>query len=67
MAGGELVRIIAVALYDAAQVRQASDRRAVAAREELEEAALLLVVKLPHDLPQPLHCLRSGKSGLEWT
>ena len=41
-------------LDHAAQVAQAADGRAVRAREELEEAAALLVVEFVDDLPQPL-------------
>ena len=58
--GGELVGVGAIPLDDAAQIAQAADGRPITAAEEFEEAPLLLVIKLVHDLPQPTHSLHPG-------
>ena len=59
--GGQLGGVGAVALDDAAQVGQAPDGRAVAAREELQKVALLHVRELRHALPQPPHRLHNNQ------
>lgn len=64
VAGGQLVAVGAVPLYDAPKVAQAPDGRAVAAGEELQEVAALVVIELPHYLPQPLDCLHTRTNSL---
>ena len=59
VAGGQLVAVHAVALNDAAQVPQAPYRGTVTAREELEEVTPLVLVKLSHNVPEPLDGLHS--------
>ena len=44
------------------EVAQATNGRAVGAGEELEEAALFLVIKLAHNFPQPFHSLHESPS-----